>query len=562
MKDNRRIRRRPTFVRSLLSLAALMASTAQATQLDVDNPDLSIRFDNTFKGSVLYRLQSASPELVNSYRNIPGIGPFPQALNFTAGDDNFREAGVFSKRVDLLSELDVVYRKTTGLRLSAAGWYDAAYNGQSDATDVFNGQSPTNEFPSGTRSLAGRKAEVLDAFVFTDWDLGDGKKLTARLGRHSLLYGESIFFGDNGIARAQGPLDIFKLQSSPNAQFKEILRPVPQLSAELQLSTSMSIGAYYQFRWEADRLSPAGSYFSTANIPWGSQQSQFLNLGPAGSYLLTPGTNSEPGDSGQFGAQLKWHLADTDLGFYAARYHDKDGQAYGVLAPLGAPVAPGVSPGNWSYTFGQSVKVYGVSASRSIGDFNVAAEVSLRDGTPLLSTEMLYVAGSAAPQYATGRTAHINLSTLASFGPNFLAKESTFIGELAWNRLLSKNDPDGSLDAGRTRDATAIQFIYTPTYRQVMNGLDISVPFGLRYTLDGRSSVTYWDAQGSGSANIGIEGNYLNGWQFSLTYTNYIGSKVPFYDYSPALTGGPGIYSKGNPLADRNFIAFSLRRTF
>ena len=71
----------------------------------------------------------------------------------------------------------------------------------------------------------------------------------------------------------------------------------------------------------------------------------------------------------------------------------------------------------------------------------------------------------------TGRTAHINLSALGSFGPNFIAKESSLVGEIAWNRVLSKNDPDNEIDKGRTRDATALQFIYTPSYRQVLPGL-------------------------------------------------------------------------------------------
>src|SRR6185436_10926471 len=139
--------------------------------------------------------------------NVPASA-FPQALNFNAGDDNFRKRGFVSKRIDLLSEFDAVYKKDFGVRVSAAAWYDAAYRGKTDATDVVNGQTPSDEFPSGTRDLAGRKAEVLDAFVFGGWDMGEGRKLTARLGKHAVLYGESLFFGDNGIARAQGPNDI------------------------------------------------------------------------------------------------------------------------------------------------------------------------------------------------------------------------------------------------------------------------------------------------------------------------------------------------------------------
>jgi hypothetical protein len=177
---------------------------------------------------------------------------------------------------------------------------------------------------------------------------------------------------------------------------------------------------------------------------------------------------------------------------------------------------------------------------------------------------MLYgfVPGQPEPHYATGRTAHLNLSTLATFGPSFLARESSLVAEIAWNRVLRKHDEHGELDKGRTRDATALQLIFTPSYRQVLSGLDLSVPLGLRYTVDGHSSVTVWDAKGSGSANVGLEGNYLGVWQFALTYSHFIGKAVPFVDLSAVATGGSPIYSHGNPLADRHFVAFNLRRTF
>ena len=557
---------------ALAAAAAMGITGAQAVTIETDNPDWAIRFDNTVKGSLVYRTKDADPKLVDAFRQIPTGAPapapatfsFPQALNFNAGDDNFRNKGLVSKRLDLLSEFDAVYQKSFGLRVSAAAWYDAAYRGKTDATDTFNGQTPVDEFPDRTRRLAGRKAEVLDAFVFGGWDLGDGRKLTTRLGRHGLQYGESLFYGDNGIARAQGPVDIFKLLSSPNAQFKEIIRPVPQLSAQFQLSPSLSVGGYYQFRWEADRLPPEGSYFSTANIPWDSRQPESVGIPNVGNFLLGPGGDIKPKNSGQFGLQFKWRLEETDLGFYFARFHDKDGQLYGQLDTT-APTGPfGTKPGSWFYVFPEDVKVYGVSASRSLGDFNLAAEASIRDDMPLRSTNMLFgfFPGQPRPQYATGRTAHLNLSTLATFGPSFIARESALVAEIAWNRVLHKNDPDGELDAGRTRDATALQVIFTPSYRQALPGLDIDVPVGLRYVLDGHSSVTAWDARKTGSFNVGLAGNYLGVWQFTLTYTQYIGKAVPFVDYAPSLTGGAPIYGHGNPMADRNNVALSVRRTF
>lgn len=557
-------RRRPLACAvSIAAVGMLGTPAAHAFRIDTGNPDLTVRFDNTVKAGSIYRLQDADSRLVDSFRLlVPGVpaSAFPQALNFNAGDDNFRNKGIVSARIDLLSELDVVYQRSFGVRLSAAAWYDHIYHDSTDAQEHLNGQRPFNEFPDRTGRIAGEDAEVLDAFVFGGWDLGD-KRLTVRFGRYALQYGESLFFGDNGIARAQGPVDINKLLSSPNAQFKEIIRPVPQLSAQLQLSPELSIGGYVQFGWEADRLPPSGSYFSTTNIPWGASQPEFVGIpaGPlAGNHVLHAAGDVEAGDHGQFGVQLKWRVAETDLGFYFARYHDKGGQLYGDLNAFNP------ADGRWFFVFPEAIKTAGFSASRTFGEVNVALEASVRDDMPLRSTNMLYPSAFAPrPQFATGKTAHVNLSWLGSFGPNFLAEESSLVGEVAWNRVLSADDPDHQLDHARTRDATAIQFVYTPTYRQALPGLDLSVPIGLRYTIDGRSAVAVWDARGNGTATLGLEGNYLGVWQFAVTYTRYIGDAVPFVDVSGlAQPGGHAVFGDGNALADRDHIALSLRRTF
>lgn len=543
-------------------VAALGVAGAHAGELKTDNPDWAVRFDNTIKVSTMYRLSDADARLVNSFD--PGI---PQALNFNAGDDNFRNKGIVSKRVDLLSEFDAVYQKRMGMRLSAAAWYDGAYRGKTDAQDrpgptsipsLFtpgNGQAPYNEFPDATKKLAGRKAELLDAFLFGGWDIGEQQKLTVRLGRHALQYGESVFFGDNGIARAQAPIDVMKLQSSPNAQFKEVVRPVPQVSAQWQLNADVAIGGYYQFRWEADRVAPSGSYFNATNNIWGSSPPEYFSItdGPiAGDYLLSAGGDRKPPNSGQFGLQLKWRADETDLGFYAARYHDKSGQFFSALN-FADP-----SAGSWFYVFPKSVDTLGVSASRTLGETNFSLEASLRRNMPLVNQSIVMALGDALPPLATGRTAHVNLSWLSSLPSTALAKEATMIGELAWNRVLSKDDPGNFLDLGRTRDATAVHVVVTPTYRQVVSGLDLNVPLGLRYVIDGRSSITglSWGPRGTGTASIGLDGDYEGVWQFTSAYVKFIGKAAPFLDYHTLE------YSHGNTLADRDYVSFSLRRSF
>jgi hypothetical protein len=541
----------------MAALAGSAGGIGSAAEIQTSNPDWSLRFDNTVKASTLYRLHDADPVLADSTRLVvPGVAAsaFPQALNFNAGDDNFRNKGFVSKRVDLLSEFDAVFRRNLGLRISGAAWYDQAYDGDSDATDTANGQVPYNAFAGSTRRLAGHKAELLDAFVFGGWEISEGHKLTVRLGQHALVYGETLFFGDNGIARAQGPIDVMKLQSSPNAQFKEIIRPVPQVSGQFQLSQDLTLGAYYQFRWQADRVAPAGSYFSTTNDIWGgSTLPEIIN----GSVLL-PGAERRPSDSGQFGAQLKWRLDETDLGFYAARYHDKSGVFYSQLNVTSA------APGSWYYVFPDAVTTAGFSVSRSLGNTNLSLEASLRHNMPLVSANIIYPNLQQAPAYATGRTAHVNLSWLSNLGPYFLARESTLVGELAWNRVLSRHDADNTLDGLRTRDATALQLVYTPSYRQALAGLDLNVPLGLRYIVSGNSSVTGlgWGPKHSGTATVGLEGVYEGVWQASLSFNKYLGKAEPFVNYQPLLTGGSAVYSSGNALADRDYLSLSVRRTF
>ena len=507
----------------------MVASPAIAFQLD-SSDDWSIRWDNTFKAGTMYRLKDADPKLSSA----------ATAVNLNAGDQNFKNKGIVSERLDVLSEFDAVWKRDFGVRVSAAGWYDDKYHGTTDATD-YTGQNPNDEFPSETRHLSGHKAEVLDAFGFGGVRFENGMKLTGRLGQHALLWGESLFFGDNAISRAQGPLDIDKLLSSPGAQVREVIRPVPQISGQLQLSPEVSIGAYYQLRWEEDRLPPPGSYFSSFNNLWGSNMIQ--NLGPGG--ILTHGQDDKGKDSGLFGVQLKWRLGETDLGFYAAQYNDKGGQIYANL-----------DDGTYHWKFPNGIKTVGMSASHSIGIFNLAAELSFRDDMPLRSDQMFYGLGRAAPDFAKGRTAHFNFSGLAALGPNFIAEESTFIGEFAWNRVLSKDDPDHVLDPAVTRDASAIRLSYAPMYRQVVSGLDLSVPVGLGYNLSGFSSVTPWNARDTGDLTLGLEGTYETVWNVALKYTKYLGDTVPVFDYSTNANG------TGNSFADRDFISLTVRRTF
>ena len=556
---NAAMRQRLPFRLSLAALLVAGAPLAQAFQFDTGVPDLRVRWDNTLKYSAAWRTEGQSSKLAE------GQG----ALNYDDGDRNF-DRGLISNRLDLLSELDIVYGNV-GARLSGAAWYDDVYNKGTDNSDPTRSNSYSvdhDEFTHDTRKLHGRKGELLDAFVFAHGEIG-GKTVSGRLGQYAMQWGESLFYGMNGIAGGMAPIDVVKGLSVPNTQFKELIRPVEQISGQIQLTPDVSLAAYYQFEWEANRLPAAGSYFSTSdNFGDGSERMivgepfpPFMGGNPSSPAAFFHGKDKDAKDSGQGGVQLRWRTESVDWGLYAIRFHDKSPQL-NMRPVAGAPNFQTGEVGEFYWVYPEGIEALGTSFSTTLGNFNVAGELSTRWNQPLASTmQRVLIPGEAInndddPLYATGRTMHANLSWLASMEPNFLSQEATFIGEIAWNRVLSVSKNHAAMDPNADRDAASLRLVYEPMYRQILPGLDLSIPVGASYTNGSSGALgTAFGVDHGGDINIGLKGNYLNAWNLGLTYTHYYGPEDTFTDAN-------NNYTFAQSLKDRDFVAFTVSRTF
>ena len=150
----------------LTVLVVVLISAAQAFQIDTQNPDLRISWDNTIKYSAAFRVEGRSAKLTEASEN-------QSNRNQDDGDRNF-DRGLISNRVDLFSEFDAIY-KNFGVRLSGAAWWDLVYNQRNDNDSPSTANSFSvnhDEFTDKTRTLHGRDAELLDAFVFGSVDAG------------------------------------------------------------------------------------------------------------------------------------------------------------------------------------------------------------------------------------------------------------------------------------------------------------------------------------------------------------------------------------------------------
>jgi len=535
--------------------AASTVGGAQAFTIDSGNSDIKMSWDNTVKYSTGWRVADIDRRVADN-----SLGP---QVNTNDGDQNFKKGAMISNRVDLLSEFDFRYKRDFGFRISGAAWYDDVYHHSNDNPGALGGalsNSPSvrfNRFTKDTEKLHGRKAEFRDVFVYGNFAPAE-MNVNVKAGQYTQLYGETLFFGYNGIAAAQTPLDLVRALSVPNSQFKEVALPVKQLSTQVQINQNLSFGAYYQLEWKKNRIPAAGSYFSFADFA--DEGGEVINLGGP---LLRRGKDLEAKNSGQGGMQLKYRAGDYEFGVYAAQFHDKMPQFY---------ARPGVNAGggfigDYALVYAEKIKTFGASVSTLLGETNVASELSVRKNMPFVGRGVTMVTGAAQnnssdPAYPVGDSLHLNVSAISVLGATALWEGASFVGEFAYNRRLKITKNAAALDPSATRSASAIQFVFQPEYFQVLPGLDIQVPIGVGYGIKGNSSVAGVSAlmpiEGGGNISLGVKGEYQKVWQFGLNYTKYFGDKGSVIKYN---TAAPELSFK-NFHGDRDFISLSVQRTF
>jgi len=492
-----------------------------------------ITWNTTVRVSLGLRTEAAAPSLLAN-------------INADDGDRAFR-TGPISERVDAVTEV-TGERGALGFDMSAQGWYDAAYQGETANTSpaTFNGAPGAyRSFPPGVRGLMGQQAELLNAYMRDTVDVGN-RPVTLSVGRQTLLWGESLLFAQDGIAGAMAPVDDIKSLGAPLATAREVFLPVTQIVARAGLGGGLSVEAYDQLEWRRDRLPGVDSYFSTTDIlDTGGERL----LGAGGAPTLWRRGDDVPHGVGQFGLALRQSGDVLDWGVYALNADSRS--PFVVLDPAAY---------TYHLVFVRDIQIYGASGSFSAGDTNIAGELSWQRGVPLTG-------GAAAPQaggseagggtyfayamppppvpragetrIARGTIVNAQISAQAVLPPGRFADAASVQAELDGNQLVA-----GLVPAGRTRVAAALRAIITPQYFHVLPGLDMGVPVGGGIGLLGRSAVDATQNAGAGFVSAGVNATFHVDWQASLLFTHFV--------------GGAG----AQPLADRDFVTISATRSF
>ncbi len=548
--------------------AALSGGSALAFEIDTGNPDLSIRWDNTIRYNLGLRVEGRDNNIGNS------------AVS-DEGTYSFNTGSVVTNRIDILSELDVVYKKRVGFRVSGAGWYDGAYDGNSASNPnppLVNIPSYVNRqyTPYTKRFYHGPSAELLDAFVFGNFDLGTAPT-SLKAGRLSLYWGESLFLGGNlhGIAYAQNPLDLQKGFATPGSEAKELFRPLGQVAATAQVTDTVSVAAQYFWQWEEFRYPEGGTYTGPVDFVFNGPQRQFLSA-PLG--FAVRGNPVEPGQSGEWGASVRWSpdWLDGTLGLYYRNFADKLPQT--LLTQVGAN-----SRSVYNLIYKEDIDLWGISLAKNVGGISLGAELSYRVNTPLNSTVLGNASAAGTPASGTtsgpvGDTYHglVNLIGLIPKTPVF--DTANWAAELTWSQWADvksgqnlfqavgfpgctvQGRPGNKWDGCTTKNFWGLALSFTPTWFQVFPGVDLFAPVTFATGLSGNASTVFGGNQANGNYTLGVGADIFQKYRVDLKYIDWFGR----YKTGPGANGQQVTSQNGftTLLSDRGFVSLTIKATF
>lgn len=577
----------PRFTRRPLVAACcltLLGSAAQAFQIDVGNPDVNVRWDNTLRYNLGVRADKQDDAILNS-------------SNYDDSDAKFKRGAIVMNRLDVLSELDIVYQTRLGVRLSGAAWYDHAYHNTTVKTgplfDVpglgnISSSYANNEYTSYTKRWnRGPSGELLDAFVFGGFDIAD-MPVKVRLGQYTLYWGESLFSFVHGVSYGQGPIDIRKALSNPGVEAKEVFKPLPQLSATMQVNEELSFSGQYFFGWRPSVFPDGGTYFGVLDPISGGGGTYLVNPAAAIATSMALGvpvdavpfvkSYGDPRKQGDWGAMARWTPASlggaTTFGAYYRRYTDKLPQlVLGGIQPATFPAFPNVVPTSFGLSYRNArATLVGASFTTQVAGMSVSGELAHRSNGGLLMGDATFVGSEP-----TGDTWHALANAIAYFGNTPLFDSASLVAELTYSRLdkIKQNgsnyrsygyDPvscptDSTLGCA-TRDAWGMAVKFEPTWFQVFAGADLSMPIVVTDGLKGSSPVLFGGYEGNGSYSIGLSVTAKSAYTASLSYNDsFAKHRVAS---SAQLGGAPVVTQVGGIGAqwDRGWVSLTLKTSF
>ena len=255
-------RAKPALLSAMPGLVAVALAantgTAEAFRFNIGD-DIQASFDSTVSYGLSMRMQDRSCVLIA--RDSGGCAaldaPLPEAsedaffINADNGDQNYNKYNIFSQ----------VIKGTHELYLKAPeGW--TGFARFTESYDFSVDDTRRSDLNSGARNLAVHNFQMLDLYVGKNFDLF-GRNGRIRVGNQVISWGESTFV--LGGINWTNSIDVRRAHV-PGTQLKEIFRPAPMVSLNMDVLDDLSFEGYWQWKWNPFQLDAVGTYFSSADI--------------------------------------------------------------------------------------------------------------------------------------------------------------------------------------------------------------------------------------------------------------------------------------------------------
>ncbi|WP_207890620.1 DUF1302 domain-containing protein [Vibrio sinensis] len=494
---------------SALSLAVFAATSQAGETLELGN-DVMLDWKGTVTYSAGMRLEEQDPVLAAK----------------SSGDRNFDQYDMIGNGLYLLLESHLRW-DNFGFVASGSTFYDEVYQ--------------DDKFSDDAQKYSGGYTRLLDFYGYTSFSYGEYGYADIRVGRHVVAWGEGLFFPS--ISLAQGPTDAIKA-SVPGTEVKEVLLPEDQISMQLEVTPELSLLAQWQFNWQETLVPEPGTFYSTSEAV--GEGATCLTQAPGEPCVVASrGPNIEPGKTDQWGIGTRYRVTDvSELGLYFLNYSDRIPMVDLDISNMFIGQLP-----EYNVVYFDDIKLYGLTYSTNAGIASIAAEVTYKDGAPVL-------VGSALP--TRGEILQTNLNTIVNFGRNALAESVNLTAEVAYVNILDAEARSMTGTPGPKTDelyysnhslaAAATLILSYPSFTE---GWGLSIPIGYTGQLSGRTITGGVGGEGDHRARLGVELTHnATDILLGLQYAGYFGN--PDVD-DP---------TKERPLSDRDNISFTAKYSF
>jgi len=617
----------PTIVRrravSLAVAALFAAGTAQAFEIDTGSDDLKLRWDNTVRYNLGFRAQKQDPNIIGNPNFDDGDRNFSNGSIVTNRFDVLSEADIvwqkkFGARFSYAAWWDGAYNSLDNTNTATA---NTLVNGLPAAGVL----SPyTKRYAKGA---SGEWLDAFGFANFDLFDIPfnvKGGQHTVFWGDSLLLGGavHSVSYSQNSLDLAKGlgtPGSEAKELFRPRGGLTVQMQPLNELSIAGQWFYNWQAvrvpesGSYLTVR---DDLQFGGDSALFSPNPYAA-----LIAGAPAYLRLWNATNIRPsrysGSLGDWGVSARWSPAwlDGTLGFYYRNATDILPQAVvtlgaapglpaGTCNAIGGIVVPGaciVNPtatnptdllqkgklGTYNLAYGDNIHIAGITLAKEFAGISVGAELSYRENMPLLSDPVIVVPAPLVPGFpgaiattavpangtpgALGKTMHGILNAINIFPRTAFFDTATLAGELTWMQWLSvtQNEAvfrgrDGYTAIDRaSKNFFGLAFNFTPTWFQVLPGVDLLAPITWAGGIHGNAAVLLGGNENAGNYSFGVAADIYQKYRIDLKYTGYYGQYSTDPTRLTPLGGVMGVNNGVNAsLSDRGWISLTFKTTF